>query len=270
MKADFRIKERNPFPVYWEPTEQLEIMRMPGVYQRPGDPVALEPGQLENVRWEGGNIYYEGRSGGSANPWVVNGDAFSIMLRPEVIPWIEFDTPVLAAGEYKVWICFRGAYAPRHPVFFVDFNGTELLNTINSSYTPLTNTPEESGESEREWESRGWKFYQWNPDDIGYTRTVGEGDDAVTYNVLESNYIADNRVVSQLAGRIEVGTTGRHKLRFRGISGTKNLWLDMIQFIPVEEDQLWPRVNTKTGDLVTKEEIEAAYEEYQSQQPDEE
>ncbi|ASB48023.1 fasciclin domain-containing protein [Alkalitalea saponilacus] len=264
MKEDFRIKERHPFAVYWSVTEQLEIMRMPGVFRRPGDAVVLQPGDLENITWTGGNIFYEGRGGGAANPWVVHGDLFNIMLRPEVIPWVELKTPVLAAGDYKIWICFRGSSAERHPVFFVHFNDIPLPNVIRTSPYNPTNRTERPGYSERELESRGYKFYQWNPDDIAYTRS-DDNDPDITRNILESNYIADSRVFGMLAGTITVPTTGSHALRFVGISGTKEFWLDMVHFIPVDEDQLWPRVNTKNGRLVTKEEIHAAYEVYQSQ-----
>lgn len=258
MKADFRIKQRFPFAVYWDVAEQLEIMRMPGVFRRSGPAVLLEQGDLANITWGGGTILYEGSGGGAANPWVVHGDLFNIMLRPEVVPWMEFVTPVLAAGDYKVWICFRGSSAERHPAFFVHFNDIPLPNIIRTSPYNPRNRPETPGYSERELENRGMKFYQWNPDDISFTREDAN-DPAIRRNILESNYIADGRVFARLAGTITVPTTGPHRIRFVAISGTKELWIDMIHFIPVGEDQLWPRVNTRTGELVTREEIHAAF-----------
>jgi hypothetical protein len=44
-------------------------------------------------------------------------------------------------------------------------------------------------------------------------------------------------------GMIDVKTTGRHKLRIDVIdTGTDaRSFIDMIQFIPIDEDQLWPR-----------------------------
>ncbi len=269
MNGDFRIKERHPFAVYWAVTEQLEIMRMPGVFRRPGDAVELQNGDLENITWEGGSIHYEGRGGGAANPWVVFGDVFAIMLRPEVIPWIEFRTPVLAAGDYKIWICFRGSSAERHPYFWVYFNDIELPNPIRSSPYNPSNRTERPGYSERELESRGYKFYQWRPEDISYSRS-DDFDDEVQRNILESNYIGDNRVFAMLAGTVTIPTTGTHKVKFVGITGTKLLWLDMIHFIPADEDQLWPRINTITGETITKEEINTLYQAYVDENKNEE
>lgn len=258
MKADFRVKVRYPFAVYWSVTDQLEIMRMPGVFRRPGDKVPLVNGQLENISWQGGtsDFFYLGQGGGAASPWVVHGDLFEIFLRPERVPWVEFKTPVLVAGNYKIWVCFRGSSAERHPVFFVYFNEIALPNIIRTSPFNPHNRAEEPGFSEKELEARGYKFYQWRPEDITYTRTTN----GVPYNITESNYISDGRVFAQLAGSITIPTTGSHKLKFVAISGTKEFWLDMVHFIPVEEDQLWPRINTRTGELISKEEINAQFQ----------
>jgi len=44
-------------------------------------------------------------------------------------------------------------------------------------------------------------------------------------------------------GIIKVYTTGRHILRFDATNQGTEGWYDMIQFIPVDEDQIWPRVD---------------------------
>jgi hypothetical protein len=45
-------------------------------------------------------------------------------------------------------------------------------------------------------------------------------------------------------GTIQVESTGRHVLRFEDLTGRsgETSW-DMIQFIPVGQDQLWPRID---------------------------
>ena len=49
-------------------------------------------------------------------------------------------------------------------------------------------------------------------------------------------------MAGRLVGTIELKTTQRHILRFEGINGTQNTnHLDMIHFIPVDEDQVLPR-----------------------------
>ncbi|WP_088653160.1 fasciclin domain-containing protein [Geofilum rhodophaeum] len=264
MKADFRIKERFPFAVYWDVAEQIEIMKMPGVFRRPGW-VTLDNGQLEKVRWYGDNntiSYGAGLSG--AEGWHVYDDRLDVNLRPEVIQWIEFDTPILVAGEYKMWVCTRNVYGDnnRKAIYYAYFNDEVLTNIINNRITLNNTTPEE------EFEMEGFKLYGWNPDDIGITSIINAGEaDADTLNVTELNYMHNSgasRMTGQLAGVINVETTGSHRVKFVGITGTNGAWFDMIHFIPVEENQLWPRVNTETGELVTKEEINAAYQEYLS------
>lgn len=262
MKADFRIKERFPFAVYWDVAEQIEIMKMPGVFRRPGW-VTIDNGQLEKVRWYGDNntiSYGAGLSGSEG--WHVYDDRLDVNLRPEVIQWIEFDTPILVAGEYKMWVCTRNVWGDnnRKAIYYAYFNDEVLTNIINNRITLNNTTPEE------EFEMEGFKLYGWNPNDIGITSIINAGEaDADTLNVTDLNYMHNSgasRMTGQLAGVINVETTGSHRVKFVGITGTNGAWFDMIHFIPVEENQLWPRVNTKTGELVTKEEINAAYQEY--------
>ncbi|GAO29443.1 fasciclin domain-containing protein [Geofilum rubicundum] len=261
MKEDFRIKERFPFAVYWDVAEQLEIMKMPGVFRRPGT-VSLANGQLENITWYGENneiFYTAGLSG--AEGWHVYDDRINVNLRPEVIQWVEFKTPILVAGEYKMWVCTRNVYGDnnRKAIYYAYFNDEIMPNIINNRRTLNNTTPEEQLEME------GFKLYGWNPNDLGVTREV----DGEIRNITQLNYMHNSgasRMTGQLAGVIKVETTGSHRVKFVGITGTNGAWFDMIHFIPVEEDQLWPRVNTKTGELVSKEEINAAYEEYISNQ----
>jgi len=261
MKADFRIKERFPFAVYWDVAEQIEIMKMPGVFRRPGW-VTLANGQLEKVRWYGENntiSYGAGLSG--AEGWHVYDDRLDVNLRPEVVQWIEFDTPILVAGEYKMWVCTRNVYGDnnRKAIYYAYFNDEVFPNIINNRMTLNNLTPEDQLESE------GFKLYGWNPGDIGHTREV----DGEVRNITQLNYMDNSgasRMTGQLAGVVNIETTGSHRVKFVGITGTNGAWFDMIHFIPVEENQLWPRVNTKTGALVTKEEINAAYQEYAASQ----
>lgn len=270
MEADFKIKERFPFAVYWDVAEQLEIMKMPGVFRRPGS-TEISNGQLENITWHGDDnkIYYNAGLSGSEG-WHVFDDRLDVNLRPEVIQWVEFKTPILVAGEYKMWVCTRNVYGDnnRKAIYYAYFNDEILPNIINNRKT--LNNKSLEGELEME----GFKLYGWNPNDIGVTELVKDANDVVTdtLNITDLNYMHNSgasRMTAQLAGVINVETTGAHKVKFVGITGTNGAWYDMIQFIPVDEDQLWPRVNTKTGELVTKEEINAAYIEFkQNQQAD--
>ena len=57
------------------------------------------------------------------------------------------------------------------------------------------------------------------------------------------NAKAENSVVcSRNCGSVKVEYTGRHTIRIDALSGnSQQAWWDMIQFIPVDQNQLWPR-----------------------------
>ena len=73
---------------------------------------------------------------------------------------------------------------------------------------------------------------------------VAEIDGYKMYNAKKFNSV----VISKLLGTIKVYTTGRHTLRLEPTTNRRVGQLgsvDMIQFIPMEENQLWPRVDVK-------------------------
>lgn len=257
MKADFRIKERFPFAVYWEVTDQLEIRKMPGVFRRPGS-TEISNGQLENITWHGENnkIYYNGGLSG-VEAWAVFKDRLDVNLRPEVIQWVEFKTPILVAGRYKMWVCTRNVHGDnnRKAIYYAYFNDIAFPNIINNRITLNNTTPE------HQFEMEGFKLYGWRPADLTSTREV----DGERLNITQLNYMnkeGAERMTGQLAGVVDIETTGIHTVKFVGMTGTNGAWFDMIHFIPVDEDQLWPRINIDTGELIYKEEINQQYQEY--------
>jgi len=51
---------------------------------------------------------------------------------------------------------------------------------------------------------------------------------------------------SRNCGAIKVEYTGRHTLRMDALSGNSQpAWWDMIQFIPVDQNQIWPRFDVE-------------------------
>jgi uncharacterized surface protein with fasciclin (FAS1) repeats len=237
--GNFGIKLRKPMAVYWEVTDQPELRKMPGVFRKVGS-TTLWNGQMANVSWygESNSISYVV---GDAYPYYVFNDYFNINLRPEVIKWIEFTTPILVKGSYKVWVCTRNVWGAnnRKAIFFVYFDDVVMPTTINNQTTLDRAT------SDEEYELTGWKWYQYNPKDSL------EGK----YNYIGSD--GSGRFAGQLAGTVDIAATGTHKVKFVGITGTNGCWLDEIQFIPVENNQIWPRVNVNNGSLVYKESLPA-------------
>lgn len=139
----------------------------------------------------------------------VNGDYLRIPLGERRSPWVELKTPLLVKGKYKVWICYRTA--GRDNIIQISIDGVPLQRTINHHQYMPTST-------EAEMEAQGWKWYTSPP---------------------------ANNWAGRLVGTIDIQTTGQHEIRFTNLQGTDNdFWLDMIHFIPVDMDQLYPRFQT--------------------------
>lgn len=208
---NFGIKVRSPIPVYWDVADQPEFRRLPGF--RNGSftfDVSLSRGDkvLEGIRWERDHIRYEANAG--------TGHFFGDRL---MIPmsgtsntrnhWVEFTTPLLVRGRYKVWVCYRTN--GRAPTMQGYFNGTPLPRTLNMAQYNIGNTSEEEMEA------------------LGFKRPTTS---------------TSNNFVGRLLGTIDVETTDQHILRFEGVSGAgdaNGTWWDMIHFIPVDMDQIYPK-----------------------------
>jgi hypothetical protein len=65
---------------------------------------------------------------------------------------------------------------------------------------------------------------------------------------------------SRLLGIINVESTGRHTFRLEAVTGSSgNSWIDVIEFRPIEMDQLWPKFDSEG--LVFEEDLEGGEEE---------
>lgn len=225
INGNIQIKNRTAYRIYWDISEQPEIIALKN-FRKPGANVNFMPGDLSEVNW-GGRAptsinYYCGGIPTVMDDKVqfVYGDYLRFNLFSTTNQWIEFKTPVLVEGTYKVWLCYRRELELKlKSVFKQEGYDDQVFNYIfdMSAYMP---NPETSGEEAIEID--GWK----------------------QYNAKKFNSV----VISHLLGIIDVQSTGRHTMRFEATTGGRGQqagsW-DMIQFIPIEEDQLWPKVDIK-------------------------
>lgn len=236
INKNFGVKVRLPMPVYWDVADQPELRKLAGIYRTPGQFADIQLGQLAGTTWgTSGTIAYSVDAGWSGE-YFIHGDYLDINLRQQGIPWIEFTTPLIVKGKYKVWICTRNVYAARRPIFIVYFNGDPLPNIIDNNVTISSDL------GDADLELTGYKRYNYNPADTAYSVNAGER--------LWTD--GGGRFVARLAGTIDVPTTGSHKIKFSTINdGRDHVWLDMIQFIPYDMEQTWPRLD-KNGILADK------------------
>ena len=219
LNNNLYIKVRVPTPVYWDVAEQPEIMKLTSIFRKGGKGQTFQVGDLKDVTWNAGEVEYFCNNPGAKDLFYWNDRLNFKYLKTTSgqMNWVEFTTPLIIKGRYKVWMCWRangnytgigmqtwidGVLLPR--LFsFGDYNyGKTLLET--------------------EVQAQGWKRYY-----IGASTA--------------------DHMASKLVGTIEITTTGRHKLKLvttEKSPNTQGCWLDMIHFIPENMDQFKPKFAT--------------------------
>ena len=213
VKDNFFIKKRFPQPVYFDLGDQPEIRQLSSVFRKPGSFVSLSKSQLSEVDWpDDQSLTYVAASIGDGayldRAW--HGDVIEFLrFRNGYLDPITFTTPVIIKGKYKVWVSYRQNERSSASTQ-VSINGIPMARTIN--FREYGNTTE----PERVLESQGYKRHI-EP----YT----------------------NRFNCRLVGIIDIPTTGRHKIKFEAIQDSSNgqTWIDVVEFRPVDMDQLYPK-----------------------------
>jgi uncharacterized surface protein with fasciclin (FAS1) repeats len=217
----FMVKYRKPTAVFWDVSAFTEIMKMPAFYLKQNQNFVKQSQAdrpIKDIDWHYNSasttLTYEWSSStsNSITRYAVNNDINTLpMGGPARATWAEYTTPVVIKGRYKVWICYR---ARRQSTSSVCQQNIRINGELMQRPMAFTEFRPTTG-SDAELEAIGWKRYTENTD---------------------GNYGA------RLVGTVDLKTTQRHVLRFEGINGTQNTnHLDMVQFIPVDENQVLPR-----------------------------
>lgn len=237
INGNIQIKIRSAYRIYWDIAEQPEIIALRN-FRKPGCAADYNPGDLSEINWKfksGTPLaqqqihYYCGTVPQSIAAFddksqYVYADYLRFNLDLGAIQWMEMKTPVLIGSEegtsYKVWICYR----------------RELECYIKTSF-------KQEGKDDQILPYI-FDMSLYAPAAISSAPEVAELDGYKMYNAKKFSSV----VVSKLLGIIKVYTTGRHTLRLEPTTNRRVGQLgsvDMIQFIPVDENQLWPRVDVK-------------------------
>jgi uncharacterized surface protein with fasciclin (FAS1) repeats len=231
--GNYTIKIRFPSPVYFDLGEQTEIIKTPGLFRGISKTQIFQPGTISGITTTGSANYYvtylTEPSPPSTADYYYNNDWLNVGLRFRTgsngANSVEFLTPVIVKGTYKIWVDYkRFGTGQIIPAFF---DGVSLPNTFNNS------DPLNGNETDAQAESRGFKSYSESP-------------------VTTSLTNAYNGHVGRLLGIVNIKTTDHHKIKFVGTAGTgtaAQLLLDVIEFRPVDMDQVHPRLG-RNGNLV--------------------
>jgi hypothetical protein len=215
--AHFIAKFRKPAALYWDVCTFPEILKQAAYYKKQNltfNKPSQESRPIASIDWEwkaaSGSVTYSYATGGTINQSSCNNDLFQFGFGlPNRSSWIEFQTPPIIKGRYKVWICYSAVNSTSTNVLV---NGTLMQRPINwNEFKPAGN--------DNQLEAIGWKRYNANT-----TSTRPQG---------------------RLVGVIDITTTGTQVVRFTALSGSNAaLYLDMIHFIPIDEPQFLPRFGT--------------------------
>lgn len=232
--AHFAVKVRVPIRIDFDVAEQPELIKLTNVYRQvttanaitaQGGGTSFAKGTFASIT-TGSNqststayVAYNCIPATSTQYWGWRGDYLRIgMGNTSRNIYAEFRTPLLVKGRYKVWICYyRRRASTNNPAFpnRVDFDGQPMQRTFDFSEQKPSGTP-------GELEALGYKQYTEAPTD---------------------NTAADRDNVAKLVGTVDVVTTDRHTVRITFLansSGQELNHLDIIQFIPVNDNQLRP------------------------------
>lgn len=214
LNGQLLLKKRDPFRVDFDIAAQPEIIKLTSIYRKVGKSQTFALGQLKDVTWQNVNStpQYTSEPATTGNFYWWD-DHFDFNMRfgnAAANNWIEFKTPLIVKGKYKVWVCFRRASVGQF--IQLSFDGTptsKLIDLVTALNGALAGAA---------LEATGYKRYT-----------------AVT----TSNNFA------MFAGIIDVATTDRHVLRFtcvkdQGSGATNTSTVDFVQFIPVDQDQQRP------------------------------
>jgi hypothetical protein len=216
----YMVKYRKPMALYWDVSSFEEIKKLPAYYQkanynfsRPTE--ANKP--IKDHYWGWGSLastntlsYIYSKTSSIANYACKNDVNMLPMGLPARPVWWEMKTPPIIKGKYKVWICYRAQKqsSSSNMLCQVEVNGQLMQRTMNF-------TENRPAGSDAELEAIGWKRYIENTTAVFAARQVGV---------------------------IDFQTTQQQTIRITPLVGTQNNNnLDMIHFIPIDENQILPR-----------------------------
>ncbi len=241
LLGDIFIKIRQPYGVYFDLGDQPEIRKLTSIFRKAGKTQTFTtvPGssQLAGVTTDGNSTYatvvYAVESASSSSFYAYD-DHMNVTLKiaSGQPSYVEFTTPLIVQGTYKVWICSRStggttSSSAQGGYTQVSVDGNPLSRVCDlRGYLPSTTA------TDAVLEAQGFKRYSTMLGGVGTGSNVNYG---------------------QLAGVVNITTTDLHKVRLTCIkttgSGVNTVTLDMIHFIPVNIDQQYPRYE-RNGTIV--------------------
>lgn len=218
--AHFKPKLRFPTALFWDVADFPEVRKLPAIFRRANFNFAY--GAVKDITYNNPANVLSYTYSTSSTINMFWSDYLTVpMGNTSRHNWIEFTTPILIKGRYKVWVCYRAAKGSgtvglpggsQAPVQ-VSYDGVDLSRPFNFS-------DQRPNLTDGEMDALGWKRYTVNTNQL---------------------------MTGKFLGIVDVATTDRHKLRLRSLpaagTGNPSCFLDMFHFIPINDVQYLPRFN---------------------------
>lgn len=242
INGNIEIVKRAAYRVYFDIAEQPEIMALKG-FRKDGTSVTFNNGELSRVSWGGknpGGLQYNAlgyRKTIDKNSNFVYGDNLKFRICTATIGWLEFKTPVLAEGKYKVWVGLRYANtdngvkpADIRTVFKQNGEDDQILGVTEFRYGSVPSS------------------YQMTEMDEAFHIKLEQDGQRIYCMSMKKN--PDTANACFLVGIVDVTSQGEHTIRFEAVTAARfDSWWDVIHFIPMEEDQIWPKQDVR-GNMI--------------------
>ncbi len=236
LLGDIYIKVFPPSEVDWDLADQPEFRKQTSIFRVAGKSSVGLNSPMTNITFENAaatvNYSCQPANNGTYYWWndVISLNNFRNGPATQMID-ITFTSPIIIKGKYKVWISYgHGSETAGAQILF---DGNPLQNVIpNLNTTYLGFTTSNISASGPVLEANGWKRYTEAP----YTATANQ-----FYNTVALFY----------CGIVNVPTTDHHQLKLVAIGGAVGTptVFDMVQFLPVTQNQEEPRYFNRDGSI---------------------
>ena len=219
-KSHFNLKYRKPTAVFWDVSDFDEIRKLSAYFRKQSytfNKLTEAEVPIKDITWplpalaSTSFLTYSYSAASTITNYACNADVNIQPLGGPNRPLeVSYKTPTIIKGRYKVWVCYRQQKQSSSSVcqcnVFVD--GVQM--------------------------QRPFTFTDTRP-------AGGDGDlEAIFYKRYTEN--TSNLWTGRLVGVATIATTERHTVRIVAINGTQNNNnLDMIHFIPENDNQILPR-----------------------------
>lgn len=235
----YTLKLRNPTRIDWDLADFPELKKLVSVFRKTNYSFVTETVEGMSRHRDAHPLTYRynsslgGLTSAANSALCTNKDAVEIPFgyiagSSERNAWFKMNTPVIPKGKYKVWVCYR---------FYWRNTGTRncglsfyLDDKLIGTHNMISAAPVASNAGELE--ALGWKYYMYQAP------------------VAPATFAGDIYAPGKMVGFIDVDFTGKHRFEFVAVNdGSQSVMIDMIQFIPVDDNQISPRYNID-GSLV--------------------